>query len=99
MLILNLSFFIWEVEEYTALRDQWIREGKGFVLGYLIKARSTFERIKQFRSQILQVKDTESMPIILLGKKADKVNEREVGKDKGLACAQMSVLCSINPSG
>jgi len=75
-------------EEYTALRDQWIREGEGFVLVYSITARATFERIERFRSQILRVKDTESMPIILVGNKADKVNEREVGKDEGIACAR-----------
>ncbi|KAI9601484.1 hypothetical protein H4Q26_001304 [Puccinia striiformis f. sp. tritici PST-130] len=38
-------------EEYTALRDQWIREGEGFVLVYSITARSTFERIERFRSK------------------------------------------------
>ena len=32
-------------EEYTALRDQWIRDGEGFVLVYSIIAKSTFERI------------------------------------------------------
>ncbi|POW17197.1 hypothetical protein PSTT_00668 [Puccinia striiformis] len=63
-------------------------EGEGFVLVYSITARSTFERIERFRSQILRVKDTESMPIILVGNKADKVNEREVGEDEGLACAR-----------
>lgn len=28
------------------------------------------------------------MPIILVGNKADKANEREVGKDEGIACAR-----------
>ena len=32
-------------EEYTALRDQWIRDGEGFVLVYSIIAKSTFERV------------------------------------------------------
>ena len=39
-------------EEYTALRDQWIREGEGFLLVYSIAARATFERIERFRAQI-----------------------------------------------
>ena len=34
-------------EEYTALRDQWIREGEGFLLVYSIASRSTFDRIRQ----------------------------------------------------
>ena len=37
-------------EEYTALRDQWIRDGEGFVLVYSIISRSTFERIPRVRA-------------------------------------------------
>jgi GTPase KRas protein len=45
-------------EEYTALRDQWIRDGEGFVLVYSITSRSSFTRIQRFYSQIQRVKDS-----------------------------------------
>ena len=45
-------------EEYTALRDQWIRDGEGFVLVYSITSRSSFSRIQRFYSQIQRVKDS-----------------------------------------
>lgn len=45
-------------EEYTALRDQWIRDGEGFVLVYSITSRSSFSRIQKFYSQIQRVKDS-----------------------------------------
>jgi GTPase KRas protein len=45
-------------EEYIALRDQWIRDGEGFVLVYSISSRSSFARIQRFHSQIQRVKDT-----------------------------------------
>ena len=45
-------------EEYTALRDQWIRDGEGFVLVYSISSRSSFSRIKKFHHQIQRVKDS-----------------------------------------
>ena len=45
-------------EEYTALRDQWIRDGEGFVLVYSITSRASFSRIKKFHSQIQRVKDS-----------------------------------------
>lgn len=45
-------------EEYTALRDQWIRDGEGFVLVYSVSSRSSFSRIQKFYSQIQRVKDT-----------------------------------------
>lgn len=44
-------------EEYTALRDQWIRDGEGFVLVYSITSRSSFARIQKFYNQIQRVKD------------------------------------------
>lgn len=47
-------------EEYTALRDQWIRDGEGFVLVYSISSRSSFSRIKRFHHQIQRVKESTS---------------------------------------
>jgi GTPase KRas protein len=47
-------------EEYTALRDQWIRDGEGFVLVYSISSRSSFTRIPRFHNQILRVKESAS---------------------------------------
>ena len=47
-------------EEYTALRDQWIRDGEGFVLVYSISSRSSFTRITRFHNQILRVKESSS---------------------------------------
>ena len=45
-------------EEYTALRDQWIRDGEGFVLVYSITSRSSFTRVRRFHSQIQRVKES-----------------------------------------
>ncbi|KAI9811150.1 MAG: Ras GTPase ras2 [Pycnora praestabilis] len=47
-------------EEYTALRDQWIRDGEGFVLVYSISSRSSFSRIQKFHHQIQRVKESSS---------------------------------------
>lgn len=45
-------------EEYTALRDQWIRDGEGFVLVYSISSRASFSRIQKFYHQIQRVKES-----------------------------------------
>ena len=45
-------------EEYVSLRDQWIRDGEGFVLVYSISSRASFQRIKKFYSQIQRVKES-----------------------------------------
>jgi GTPase KRas protein len=58
------------------------------VLVYSITARATFERIERFRNQIARVKDSDTTPIILVGNKSDRANEREVGREEGLALAK-----------
>lgn len=47
-------------EEYIALRDQWIRDGEGFVLVYSISSRASFQRIEKFYNQIQRVKENAS---------------------------------------
>ncbi|KAI9310782.1 small G-protein Ras2 [Zopfochytrium polystomum] len=70
-------------EEYTALRDQWIRDGEGFLLVYSITSRSTFQRIERFKEQLVRVKDSDYVPMILVGNKCDMVGERLVSKEEG----------------
>merc|ERR1712061_937800 len=70
-------------EQFTAMRDLYMKNGQGFVLVYSITAQSTFNDLQDLREQILRVKDTENVPIILVGNKCDLEEEREVGRDQG----------------
>ncbi|KAH8589875.1 small GTPase superfamily [Bisporella sp. PMI_857] len=45
-------------EEYTALRDQWIKDAEGFVIVYNIYSRMSFARCRKFYNQIWRVKET-----------------------------------------
>lgn len=45
-------------EEYTALRDEWIRDGEGFILVYSITSRNSFTRIQKFHSQVRRVRES-----------------------------------------
>lgn len=45
-------------EEYTALRDQWIRDGEGFILVYSITSRNSYDRIRRFFNQVQRVKES-----------------------------------------
>jgi len=74
-------------EEYATLRDQWVREGQGFILVYSIASRATFDRLEVFRQAMIKVK--RSKPIFMLvGNKCDKQYEREVSREEGLRMAQ-----------
>lgn len=90
-------------EEYTTLRDQWIRDGEGFVLVYSIDSRASFSRIQKFHSLIQRTKESAAngsptytrapiylgpSPVMLVGNKSDKVTEREVSTQEGSALAK-----------
>lgn len=78
-------------EEYTGLREQWIRDGEAFLLVYSISSRSSFSRIQRFHNQVLRVKESpisSAPPICLLvGNKSDRCTEREVSTQEGHALA------------
>lgn len=74
-------------EEYATLRDQWVREGQGFILVYSIASRSTFDRLEIFRASMRKVKRGDPI-FMLVGNKCDKAYEREVSREEGAALAR-----------
>ena len=65
-------------EEYSAMREQYMRTGEGFLLVYSITSRQSFDEILTFQQQILRVKDRDYFPIIIVGNKCDLDHERQV---------------------
>ncbi|KAL6719268.1 RAS1 protein [Lecanora helva] len=70
-------------EEYSAMREQYMRTGEGFLLVYSITSRQSFDEIQTFQQQILRVKDKDYFPIIIVGNKCDLDAEREVSRQEG----------------
>jgi GTPase KRas protein len=68
-------------EEYSAMREQYMRTGEGFLLVYSITSRQSFEEIITFQQQILRVKDKDYFPMIVVGNKCDLESEREVSTE------------------
>lgn len=58
-------------EEYTAMRDQHLRTGKGFLCVSAINNSKSFAVINFYRGQIKQVKDSGGVPMMLVGNKCD----------------------------
>lgn len=48
-----------------------------------------------FVAQILRVKDTDDVPLVLVGNKCDLEDERVVGKDQGMNLARQFNNCSF----
>jgi GTPase KRas len=70
-------------EEYSAMRDQYMRTGQGFLCVFAVTSRSSFDEISSFREQILRVKDEDQVPIVLIGNKCDLNNDRQVTTTEG----------------
>ncbi|KAL0978754.1 hypothetical protein UPYG_G00174700 [Umbra pygmaea] len=82
-------------EQFTAMRDLYMKNGQGFALVYSITAQSTFNDLQDLREQILRVKDTEDVPMILVGNKCDLEDERVVGKEQGQNLARQWNHCAF----
>ena len=85
-------------EQFTAMRDLYMKNGQGFVLAYSITAQSTFNDLQDLREQILRVKDSEEVPMVLVGNKCDLEDERVVGKDQGMNMARQFGSCTFMES-
>ena len=53
-------------------------EGEGFLLVYSITERDSFRMVEVYHEQILRVKDTDTIPVVVVGNKSDLESERKV---------------------
>jgi len=70
-------------EEYTELREVYMRGGEGFIVVYSVTDHKSFQEISEFRDRTLRVKDKKEVPMILVGNQADLENQRKVTKEEG----------------
>eukprot|EP00456_Euglypha_rotunda_P082405 TRINITY_DN810_c0_g2_i5.p1 TRINITY_DN810_c0_g2~~TRINITY_DN810_c0_g2_i5.p1 ORF type:complete len:192 (-),score=45.99 TRINITY_DN810_c0_g2_i5:92-667(-) len=75
-------------EEFSSMQDQWMRDGKGFLLVYNITSRPTFDEVSILYDKILRTKDTDKVPVVLAGNKADLKDERQVEYNDGANLAK-----------
>jgi GTPase SAR1 family protein len=75
----------------SAMREQYMRTGEGFLCVYSITSRNSFEEISTFHQQILRVKDKDYFPIIIVANKCDLENERQVST-QGMRFPKVSIF-------
>ncbi|KAI8987205.1 ras-like protein 3 [Pilobolus umbonatus] len=75
-------------EEYSAMREQYMRNGEGFILVYSITSRLSFEEVSTFYEQIRRVKDRDFFPMVLVGNKCDLEMDRQVSSMEGMELAR-----------
>ena len=67
----------------SALREEYMRTGEGFLLVYSITSRDSFEQISTFYQEILRIKGLDSFPAIVVANKCDLEHDRQVGTNGG----------------
>jgi len=76
-------------EQFASMRDLYIKNGQGFVVCYSLTNHQTFQDIKTMKDQIVRVKGSDKVPILLVANKVDLENQREVPTVEGMALAQI----------
>jgi len=71
--------------EFTAMREQYMRGGEGFIICYSITDRHSFMEAEEYRSLILKVRAQENVPLVLVANKADlsSAGQRRVSPEEG----------------
>ncbi|XP_063921725.1 ras-related protein M-Ras-like [Zophobas morio] len=70
-------------EEFSAMREQYMRKGDGFLLVYSVTDKNSYENIVNFHTQILRVKDRDTYPMLLVANKVDLVHLRKITEEQG----------------
>lgn len=70
-------------EEYSAMRDQYVRCSDCFYIVYSITSRSSFDEVPAIISQIKRIKDIDNVPAIIVGNKCDLEYQRQVTTKEG----------------
>jgi len=78
-------------EQFTSMRDLYMKHGAGFILVYSVVSKATFGEIEAMHEQIYRVKDLDpahqKIPMVLVGNKCDLADQRLVTTDEGQALA------------
>ena len=91
-------------EEYSVIKDQYYRAGEGFVFVYSVTCKSSLEDIEELIKRVNLAKDTENVPMVIVGNKCDLDDTRELTTEDGKSLAtkykcpffESSAKCRIN---
>jgi len=74
-------------EEYSALRDAYMKTGEGFIVVFAVDSENSFDAVSDLRNQIVHTKESDDTPIMIAANKVD-VEDREISADKGKSLAE-----------
>lgn len=75
------------VEQFTAIRELYIKNGEGFILVYSVTNEASLQELAELRDQVVRIKENTHVPIVLVANKCDLEQDRAVSAAKGVAIA------------
>lgn len=75
------------VEQFTAMRELYIKNGQGFILVYSVTDKDSLKELIELREQIIRIKDNANVPMVLVANKSDLESERQVSPEMGVQVA------------
>ncbi|TGZ78241.1 hypothetical protein EX30DRAFT_160918 [Ascodesmis nigricans] len=69
-------------EQFTSMREMYIKSGQGFLLIYSITSLQSIGDLPALHDQICRIKETTEVPLVLVGNKSDLENERVVSRGR-----------------
>ena len=76
-------------DDFSPLRDSWIRESEGFLLIFSVTDRNSLQYLEEILVQIERTcEGRKAVPIVLAGNKCDLVEKRQISTAEGKQWAQ-----------
>ncbi|RMZ91227.1 hypothetical protein DV736_g1529, partial [Chaetothyriales sp. CBS 134916] len=75
-------------EQFTAMRELYMKQGQGFMLVFSICNMNSFYELSDLRDQIIRIKNDEDVPLVIVGNKSDMEEDRMVPRARGFQLAQ-----------
>ncbi|VDO36050.1 unnamed protein product [Haemonchus placei] len=91
-------------EQFSGMRDLYVRNGQGFILVYSVNDRESLEELREIRDTIVRIKQDINVPMVLVGNKTDlervvpAAAGREMSKQFGCSLFETSAKLNENVS-
>ncbi|EYC20966.1 hypothetical protein Y032_0020g158 [Ancylostoma ceylanicum] len=87
-------------EQFTGMRDLYVRNGQGFILVYSVNDSSTLNELKEIRDAIVRLKQNANVPMVVVGNKTDlqRAVPASAGRDlsKQFGCSFYEASAKLN---
>ncbi|KAH7075276.1 ras family-domain-containing protein [Paraphoma chrysanthemicola] len=75
-------------EQFTAMRELYMKTGQGFLLVFSITSQSSFYELAELREQIRRIKEDDNVPMVLIGNKSDLEEDRAIPRPRAFAISR-----------